>query len=85
MLQSEIIAEIMQRQGFKKKAPMMRAFNENMGVYAITRETWRNWERNKHRCDPRILNHAQQVYQLGDWRHEMAARLMEVIAQPVEG
>lgn len=82
MTQGEIITDAMMRNGFRKKSHMMRSFNERMGFYAVTRETWRNWTQNKHRCDPRILSQAMRVYEAGDWRYQMAASLMAV-AQPV--
>jgi hypothetical protein len=64
--------------GRKTKKDILTAFNERMGVYAVGRLTfWYKWP-GETRPAPRILQKAVEVYPAEDWRHELAAELMQV-------
>jgi hypothetical protein len=52
-------------------------FNEEMGIYAISYYTIWNWLHGKTKPQPRILQHALDVYRVGDPREVWARELMQ--------
>lgn len=73
-MQGEIVRRAI---GERKKLHFLRYFNEQMGVYGISRVTLDKWLKEESHPDPRILQRAVEVYP-DDPRGQMAAQLLEL-------
>lgn len=62
----------------RRRKGFLVAFNESMGCFAISRQTLYRWERGAVLPDGRILAHAVTAYPAGDWRRELAEKMLTV-------
>lgn len=78
MTQTEIMRRgiALRGSGHGSKRAFLAWFNEGMGIYAIAEKTLYNWLGGVTRPNPRILDHAVQVYPVDDprgaWVRELA-------------